>query len=104
MNTETKSQGMATTSLVLGIISVSCLGLLTGIPAIILGHKAYNRTRRAPERYGGSGLAIAGLALGYVSILTTLFIGAVVAGITLPALAKAKARAQSIKCVNNLKQ
>ena len=35
--------------------------ILTGIPAIITGHIAHNRFRKAPQDYGGGGFAIAGL-------------------------------------------
>ena len=38
-------QGLAVTSLVLGIVSLVCLGPLTGIPAIICGHIARKRSR-----------------------------------------------------------
>lgn len=66
---DTRLNGMAITSMVLGISSVLCLGLFTGIPAIILGHKAYGRARRLPDKYAGGGMAIAGFILGYISTL-----------------------------------
>lgn len=100
-NSPAKRQGMAIASLVLGILSVMCFGLFAAIPAIILGHTAHRRVRKAPDRYGGGGLAIAGFSLGYFGLLFTT---AVLAGLLLPAFAKAKSKAQSIQCVNNLKQ
>ena len=45
-------------------------------------------------------MAIAGFVMGYVSILVTT---AFLAAMFLPALAKAKDKAQSIKCTNNMK-
>jgi len=97
------SQGLAVTSLVLGILGNLCFGLLTGIPAVITGHIALNRARTQPHRYGGGGLAIAGLALGYVSFVVGFAIWAILAGLTFPALAQAKSKAQEIQCLNNLK-
>jgi hypothetical protein len=96
-----KSQGLAITSFVLGILALLCFWILTGIPAIICGHIAYNRSRRAPAQYGGGGFAIAGLSLGYASILISLVI---LPAMLLPALSRAKGRAQEINCSNNLKQ
>ena len=109
--------GLSIASLVLGLFSVSCFGLLTGLPAIITGHMARGKARRQPEVYGGGGMALAGLILGYVSILSTLVIFAVAAAFVLPAMSKAKYRGNnnppavavptvnpSVQCVNNLKQ
>jgi uncharacterized protein DUF4190/uncharacterized protein DUF4339 len=94
-----RRQGMAIASLILGICGITCFSLIAGIPAVILGHIAYNRSRKVPSLYGGSGMAIAGLVLGYLSLLTL----PILAGLFLPALAKAKERAQRITCVIQMK-
>ena len=94
--------GLATASLVLGILSFfTCF--LTGIPAIICGHIAYAGARRAPAEYGGSGRALAGLIMGYACLVLLLFLAAPSA-MLMPALSRAKDRAQRINCMNNLKQ
>ncbi len=94
-------KGLAITSLVLGILSlvILCLSPLFGIPAIICGHVAQGRTRRRPSEFGGGGIAIAGFVLGYVSLALNVFI---LPAMLLPALARAKERAQMAWCRNNL--
>ena len=47
--------------------SFSIVGLLLGLPAIILGYVARARVRQNPE-LGGNWLAFTGLILGYLSL------------------------------------
>jgi len=96
---QSQSRALAITSLVLGILSVTCLFLLAGLPAIITGHIAYNRARNAPERYGGAGFAKAGIVMGYVSIFLTLFLM-----IAVPNYIKAHTLRSQPACVSNLRQ
>ncbi|HEY0552544.1 MAG TPA: DUF4190 domain-containing protein [Verrucomicrobiae bacterium] len=98
------NKSLSTTSLVLGILSIlPCISILAGIPAIITGHIARGRAKREPALYGGEGFALAGLIMGCVSIALA-FLMIPMAALLLPALAKAKGRAQIIQCSNNMKQ
>ena len=54
------STGLAVTSMVLGIVAIIVCPLL-GIVAVILGIVALTRAGREPHRYGGKGMAIAGV-------------------------------------------
>jgi hypothetical protein len=62
---ETDSKAVA--SLVLGVLSF-IFSVLTGIPAIILGHISRSEIRKSAGRLGGDGMALAGLILGYLSL------------------------------------
>ena len=99
-----RKSGLAITSLVLGISSYLCLGPLTAIPAVITGHIALNRSKKEPEIHGGGSQALAGLILGYINLALSVVMVPILAGMFIPAFAKAKQRAQSIMCVNNMKQ
>ena len=105
--------GLSTTSLVLGLLSIACFLFLTGIPAIITGHIARSRAKKQPGVYGGGGLALAGLILGYLSIPLTVLC-AVLAAVVIPQIAKQQAGGGGgggwsggspvVRCQNNLKQ
>ncbi len=60
---------LAILSLVAGILGWTLLPFLASIAAVICGHLARAEIRREPGRYSGDGLAIAGLVLGWLSIL-----------------------------------
>ncbi len=63
-----KTDPLSIWSLVLGILSWLCLSLLAGIPAIICGHVSLGRLKKN-ALLRGKGMAIAGLILGYVSLV-----------------------------------
>jgi hypothetical protein len=98
--------GLSIASLVLGILSFAGCTVLTAIPAIITGHIARRRAKREPEIYGGRGMALAGLILGYGGIALIIVIG-IAAAFVLPKLAKNEvfySHSQPSACVSQLKQ
>ena len=95
---EAKTSGMAIASLVLGILGICGITALAGL---ILGIISLVKINRSGGRLSGQGLAIAGICVSGVMLLLGI---PFMAGLTLPALARAKQRAQTINCVNNMKQ
>ena len=94
-----KTSGLAITSLVLAILS-PCTCFITAIPAIILGIIALVKIARSAGSLKGNGLAIAGIALPVVLLP---FI-ALLMGIMMPALARARQIAFRQVCGTNLRQ
>jgi prepilin-type processing-associated H-X9-DG protein len=92
------TSGLAIASLVCGVLG--CLGI-TALVGLVLGLVALVKINKSQGRLGGKGLAITGICVSGVMMFVAL---PVLAGLTLPALAKAKSRAQTVQCVNNLKQ
>ena len=67
-----RTSGKATTSLVLGVVSMVCFGFLTGIPAIIVGMRARKEIRLSQGRTSGDGLALGGIITGIIGSLIGL--------------------------------
>ena len=75
LTTDQKQQilPLAVASLVLGILSCTMFGIISGIPAVICGHISLSKFRRDPKRYiTGKRLAVSGLFLGYTGIVLTI--------------------------------
>ena len=96
--------GMATASLVCGILSMVCCCIFTGIPAIILGHKAKTKIKNSQNTLTGEGMALAGLILGYVNLGLSIILIPIYLAIAIPAFAQARGAAMKQHCINNLRQ
>lgn len=99
-----RTAGLATASLVLGILSVTCLSILAGIPALICGAIAMQRIARSAGALLGKGQALAGLIMGGVSFAMLPFVLGIGAGLLLPAVSGARAKAQEAACMSHVKQ
>jgi competence protein ComGC len=91
-------------SLVLGILSLLCFSIFAGIPAVICGHIAHGKIKRSNGLLTGSGMALAGLITGYISIAMAVFIIPVLLAISVPNFVKARNVARQHACINNLRQ
>ena len=65
------TNGLAVASLVAGFL---WLGWFGSIVAVIFGHIALRQIKQSGGRETGTGLAIAGLVLGYMGVATLLFV------------------------------
>jgi hypothetical protein len=68
----------ATTSLVLGIVSIVFCGLFLGIPAMIVARQAKREIRESGGRIGGDGLATAGFVTGLIGTIWSVIAGILV--------------------------
>ena len=99
---EAKTEGKATASLVLGILSFFCFSVLTGIPAIILGHMSRSNIRKSMGRLKGDGMALAGLILGYLSVAFVVPI-LIMAAIAIPSMLQARKSANEASARSELR-
>jgi prepilin-type processing-associated H-X9-DG protein len=100
----TETSGLAVASLVLGILSCG-LSIIAGIPGLVCGIKALNRIGQSEltaggPRLAGRGLAIAGIILSCLSLLTTPLL----AGMLMSAVNTAREAGRRQMCMINMKE
>jgi hypothetical protein len=71
------TSGKAIAALVLGILWLYCIG---SILALLLGYAARDEIRRSKTPLGGSGLATAGIVLGWIGVTIFAFYALVFCG------------------------
>ena len=98
---EARTDGKATASLVLGLLSLVC-GLLAGIPAVILGHISLSNIRKSGGRLKGEGIALAGLIMGYISLVAIPFL-LIIAAIAIPNLLRSRIAANEASAVGSIR-
>ena len=74
INQQKNTASVAVASLVLGILGLILIGPLGAIPAIICGHLARTKIKQNPQTLTGDGLAVAGLILGYITLVLSVVI------------------------------
>ena len=102
---EGQEKGLAIFALILGIVSFFTFGLLLvgAIVGIVVAVKAMGRVRREPWRYGGRGIAIAGLVMSILS-LTSVVPVAIIAAIAIPNLLASRMAANEYSAIRSLQQ
>jgi hypothetical protein len=76
--TRPAQQGLAVTSLIFGLISITfgwiCGGPVFGLIAVVMGAVALTLIKKNPQQYTGKPIAVAGLITGGISLLINLAI------------------------------
>jgi len=99
---EAKTSGLAIASLILGILGLFSCGL-TALVGIVLGICGLTAINNSKGRLKGGGLATAGIAVSGLMIVVLPII-AILAGMLLPALGRARDEARKAQCKSHLKQ
>jgi ribosomal protein L37E len=100
-----QSKGMATASLVLGIIGLLTFGLLLvgSVVGLILGIRALRKASSEPSAYGGRGVALGGIVTNSLGILT-IFPLAIILAIAIPNLLASRRAANEASAVRGVRE
>ena len=81
---------LAIWALILGVASLVFCCLPLAIPAIICGHLARSQIKQTPAAASGRGMAMAGLIMGYMSVVAFVLacILGIITALTIPAVIK----------------
>jgi hypothetical protein len=77
---ERHTNGLAITSLIMGILGFHLLPFIGSILALVFGYRAKGQIERSAGREEGHGLAIAGIVLGWIGVAFVI-LGVVALGI-----------------------
>jgi uncharacterized protein DUF4190 len=64
-----ESKGLAIASMIVGILSILCLGPIPAIFAIVLGSMSLSQIKKDPQRVGGAPMAWTGIITGGAAVL-----------------------------------
>ena len=67
-----QNEPLAMWAMISGILSLVCCGCIAGLPAIVMGHMSLGKIAKSGGVLGGKGMAMAGLILGYLSLVLTI--------------------------------
>lgn len=105
---EAKTDGKAIASLIFGILgiltAIILIGILLGIPAVILGHLSRSAIKKSMGKLKGAGMALAGLIMGYISLAGILMLPFIlIAAIAIPNLLKSRMAANEASAVSSIR-
>jgi general secretion pathway protein G len=91
-----RTEPLAIWSFVLSIVSLFACGFIFGVPGVICGHLSLSHIRRNTS-LRGHGMAVAGLAIGYFSIMLWLILITPILGVAISKLGNTDAIAKSMR-------
>ena len=99
-----KTSSQAVWSLILGILSITCIWLLGSIPSIILGILAIRKIDQSGGTLKGRGMGIAGIVTGSVGVIVGLMPIGMIAAIAFPAFSGVREKALMVKQMSDIRQ